>query len=85
MVLVPEMVVWSSWLWHLLNTQNVPSSILGMIIIFLQPLPWSLAIDLLQEYYLLMAVLLVSFSFLFFLHHFVVILHIRSVCNLQPP
>ncbi|CUM47074.1 unnamed protein product [Debaryomyces tyrocola] len=28
------MVSWSSWLWHLLNTQNVPSSILGEIIIF---------------------------------------------------
>ncbi|CUM56860.1 unnamed protein product [Debaryomyces tyrocola] len=26
------MVSWSSWLWHLLNTQNVPSSILGEII-----------------------------------------------------
>ncbi|CUM63041.1 uncharacterized protein PRCAT00000604001 [Priceomyces carsonii] len=26
------MVPWSSWLWHLLNTQNVPSSILGGII-----------------------------------------------------
>ncbi|ODV82019.1 uncharacterized protein CANTADRAFT_132192 [Suhomyces tanzawaensis NRRL Y-17324] len=26
------MVLWSSWLWHLLNTQNVPSSILGRII-----------------------------------------------------
>ncbi|CDK29901.1 unnamed protein product [Kuraishia capsulata CBS 1993] len=25
------MVSWSSWLWHLLNTQNVPSSILGEI------------------------------------------------------
>ena len=24
-------VLWSSWLWHLLNTQNVPSSILGKI------------------------------------------------------
>ncbi|CUM68503.1 uncharacterized protein PRCAT00006229001 [Priceomyces carsonii] len=28
------MVLWSSWLWHLLNTQNVPSSILGRIIFF---------------------------------------------------
>ncbi|CUM52848.1 unnamed protein product [Debaryomyces fabryi] len=28
------MVSWSSWLWHLLNTQNVPSSILGEIIFF---------------------------------------------------
>ena len=27
-------VSWSSWLWHLLNTQNVPSSILGEIIFF---------------------------------------------------
>ena len=26
------LVSWSSWLWHLLNTQNVPSSILGEII-----------------------------------------------------
>ena len=26
-----ELVSWSSWLWHLLNTQNVPSSILGEI------------------------------------------------------
>ena len=25
------LVSWSSWLWHLLNTQNVPSSILGEI------------------------------------------------------
>lgn len=29
------MVGWSSWLWHLLNTQNVPSSILGSIISYL--------------------------------------------------
>ena len=28
------MVSWSSRLWHLLNTQNVPSSILGEIIYF---------------------------------------------------
>jgi hypothetical protein len=27
-------VRWSSWLWHLLNTQNVPSSILGRITFF---------------------------------------------------
>ena len=26
-----NLVSWSSWLWHLLNTQNVPSSILGEI------------------------------------------------------
>ena len=26
------MVGWSSWLWHMLNTHNVPSSILGSII-----------------------------------------------------
>ncbi|VTZ24767.1 hypothetical protein MPC1_18280002 [Methylocella tundrae] len=29
------MVQWSSWLWHMLNTHNVPSSILGGIIFFL--------------------------------------------------
>ena len=29
-----NMVSWSSWLWHLLNTQNVPSSILGEIKLF---------------------------------------------------
>ena len=29
-----KMVSWSSRLWHLLNTQNVPSSILGEIILF---------------------------------------------------
>ena len=33
--LILQMVSWSSWLWHLLNTQNVPSSILGKIILFL--------------------------------------------------
>ncbi|KAG7743479.1 hypothetical protein KL932_002220 [Ogataea haglerorum] len=27
-----QLVAWSSWLWHLLNTQRVPSSILGAII-----------------------------------------------------
>ena len=34
-----NMVSWSSRLWHLLNTQNVPSSILGEIKIsfFVQP------------------------------------------------
>ena len=30
-----SLVSWSSWLWHLLNTQNVPSSILGEISFFL--------------------------------------------------
>ena len=29
-----SLVSWSSWLWHLLNTQNVPSSILGEISYF---------------------------------------------------
>ncbi|ODQ81736.1 hypothetical protein BABINDRAFT_159983 [Babjeviella inositovora NRRL Y-12698] len=29
------MVSWSSWLWHLLNTQNVPSPTLSEIIPFL--------------------------------------------------
>ena len=29
-----KLVRWSSWSWHLLNTQNVPSSILGRIITF---------------------------------------------------
>ena len=27
-----QVVSWSSWLWHMLNTHNVPSSILGEII-----------------------------------------------------
>ena len=29
-----QLVSWSSWSWHLLNTQNVPSSILGEINFF---------------------------------------------------
>ena len=28
-----QVVGWSSWLWHMLNTHNVPSSILGSIIL----------------------------------------------------
>ncbi|CDK29884.1 unnamed protein product [Kuraishia capsulata CBS 1993] len=47
------MVSWSSWLWHLLNTQNVPSSILGEIksSIFLPFLPSFFAFKIFESFF----------------------------------